>query len=193
MHHCAWSYSYLSFLVQLWAVLADIDIESERLRCMGNARFTVQGVIRAMALRRYRGRFSYYSYDPSGPPSSVHNAQAPASATAATAEGATSGSTAASAGAHAGASAAGAGAGAGAGVGTTAAGASSSHVVVDVNGDSESKTAGSTVPPGPPLYYLDAGNPEGALPHKGWKVCALAVCVPCDEPASCDGGNGLCS
>lgn len=49
-------YSFLSFS---WAIIADIDIESEKWRCCGGARFTVGAVVRAVALRKYRGRVSY--------------------------------------------------------------------------------------------------------------------------------------
>ena len=38
-----------------WALVADIDIESEALRFLGAARFTVQALLRCMLLRRYRG------------------------------------------------------------------------------------------------------------------------------------------
>ncbi|RWS18029.1 sphingosine kinase 2-like isoform X2 [Dinothrombium tinctorium] len=42
-----------------WGLIADIDIESERLRAVGGARFTIWALIRAMALRKYKGRLSY--------------------------------------------------------------------------------------------------------------------------------------
>ena len=49
-----------SFLCLEWALFADIDIESEWLRCCGSARFTFWGVWRIMCcLRRYRGTFSW--------------------------------------------------------------------------------------------------------------------------------------
>ena len=49
-----------SFLCLEWALFADIDIESEWLRCCGSARFTFWGVWRIMCcLRRYHGTFSY--------------------------------------------------------------------------------------------------------------------------------------
>lgn len=49
-----------SFLCLEWALFADIDIESEWLRCCGAARFTFWGVWRIMCcLRRYHGTFSY--------------------------------------------------------------------------------------------------------------------------------------
>lgn len=47
-------------LLQLsWAMIADIDVESERWRCCGGLRFDVGGVVRAVGLRKYRGRFSW--------------------------------------------------------------------------------------------------------------------------------------
>eukprot|EP00615_Pteridomonas_danica_P007275 CAMPEP_0114332756 /NCGR_PEP_ID=MMETSP0101-20121206/3300_1 /TAXON_ID=38822 ORGANISM="Pteridomonas danica, Strain PT" /NCGR_SAMPLE_ID=MMETSP0101 /ASSEMBLY_ACC=CAM_ASM_000211 /LENGTH=210 /DNA_ID=CAMNT_0001463547 /DNA_START=644 /DNA_END=1276 /DNA_ORIENTATION=- len=49
----------LSFLSFGWALLSDVDIESENLRWMGSARFTVGALTRMIFLRSYRGRFSY--------------------------------------------------------------------------------------------------------------------------------------
>lgn len=40
--------SFFSFLSVGWGLMADIDIESERLRAIGEARFAVWGVIRAL-------------------------------------------------------------------------------------------------------------------------------------------------
>eukprot|EP00939_MAST-03C_sp_MAST-3C-sp1_P005293 g5293.t1 len=49
-----------SFLCVEWALFADIDIESEWLRCCGPARFTIWGIWRIMCcLRSYRGALSY--------------------------------------------------------------------------------------------------------------------------------------
>jgi hypothetical protein len=42
-----------------WAIIADIDIESEKWRCCGPARFTVGALVRALCLRKYRGRLWY--------------------------------------------------------------------------------------------------------------------------------------
>lgn len=39
---------FFSFLSIGWGLMADIDIESERLRAIGEARFVVWGVIRAL-------------------------------------------------------------------------------------------------------------------------------------------------
>eukprot|EP00794_Sanderia_malayensis_P008857 gene8857-9806_t len=48
-----------AFLSLTWGIISDIDIESERLRLLGNARFTVGAVHRILALRTYKGRLSY--------------------------------------------------------------------------------------------------------------------------------------
>jgi len=42
-----------------WALPADLDVESEGLRCMGPNRFLVMAAVRAMCLRRYQGRVSF--------------------------------------------------------------------------------------------------------------------------------------
>ena len=47
-----------SFLCVLWAIMSDIDINSEVIRCCGANRFTVWGVYRVCCMRRYRGNFS---------------------------------------------------------------------------------------------------------------------------------------
>jgi sphingosine kinase len=47
------------FLSTSWAIVSDLDIESERLRWMGNLRFDVYGVMRAVALRKYRGKLHF--------------------------------------------------------------------------------------------------------------------------------------
>jgi sphingosine kinase len=51
--------SYISFLTYSWAMVADIDLESEVIHFMGEARFDVWAVWRCLFLRRYRARFSY--------------------------------------------------------------------------------------------------------------------------------------
>jgi len=48
-----------SFLSVGWGILSDIDIESERLRMLGEHRFAVWGLNRLAKLRLYRGRVSY--------------------------------------------------------------------------------------------------------------------------------------
>ena len=42
-----------------WALVADVDIESEALRALGPARFTVQALLRCALLRRYAGRLLF--------------------------------------------------------------------------------------------------------------------------------------
>ncbi|KAM0736466.1 Sphingosine kinase 2 [Formica fusca] len=48
-----------SFLSVGWGLLADIDIESERLRAIGGQRFTVWSLARLIGLRTYKGKVSY--------------------------------------------------------------------------------------------------------------------------------------
>jgi sphingosine kinase len=50
---------YFSFLSLTWGIISDVDIESEKHRYLGNARFTVGALIRIMGLRTYRGRLAY--------------------------------------------------------------------------------------------------------------------------------------
>jgi sphingosine kinase len=50
---------HLSFLTFSWAIVADLDIESECIRFMGSLRFDIWAVWRVIALRKYRARFSY--------------------------------------------------------------------------------------------------------------------------------------
>ncbi|XP_076394116.1 sphingosine kinase 2 isoform X2 [Megachile rotundata] len=52
-----------SFLSVGWGLLADIDIESERLRAIGGQRFTVWTIARLIGLRTYRGKVSYLPCD----------------------------------------------------------------------------------------------------------------------------------
>ncbi|XP_076619563.1 sphingosine kinase 2 isoform X1 [Colletes latitarsis] len=52
-----------SFLSVGWGLLADIDIESERLRAIGGQRFTVWSVARLIGLRTYKGKVSYLPCD----------------------------------------------------------------------------------------------------------------------------------
>ena len=44
------------FLSMAWAFIADCDINSEVIRCIGEARFTVWGVYRLFALRDYKAK-----------------------------------------------------------------------------------------------------------------------------------------
>lgn len=48
-----------SFLSFEWAMLADIDLGSESLRCIGSARFQLAALYRICCLRPYRGRLAY--------------------------------------------------------------------------------------------------------------------------------------
>lgn len=56
---CNNSEVYWSFLSFGWGLLADIDIESERFRMLGEFRFTLWSIFRAICLKTYRGRLSY--------------------------------------------------------------------------------------------------------------------------------------
>ena len=53
------SADHLSFLTFSWAIIADIDMESECIRYFGSLRFDLWAVWRVIALRKYRARFSY--------------------------------------------------------------------------------------------------------------------------------------
>ncbi|OCT70778.1 sphingosine kinase 1 [Xenopus laevis] len=48
-----------SFLSVAWGFISDVDVESEKYRHMGSARFTVGTMVRVASLRTYRGRLSY--------------------------------------------------------------------------------------------------------------------------------------
>lgn len=48
-----------SFLSIGWGLIADVDIESERLRSLGHQRFTIWSIHRIISLRTYRGTLSY--------------------------------------------------------------------------------------------------------------------------------------
>jgi len=48
-----------AFLEVAWGILADVDIESEKFRWMGDARYTFGGVTGIMQLRQYKGRLCY--------------------------------------------------------------------------------------------------------------------------------------
>jgi len=48
-----------SFLSLAWGFVADVDVESEKYRHVGAARFTVGTLVRLASLRVYRGRLSY--------------------------------------------------------------------------------------------------------------------------------------
>lgn len=48
-----------SFLCTFWGVLADCDINSEVIRCLGSARFTIWGVYRVLCTKQYLGSIYY--------------------------------------------------------------------------------------------------------------------------------------
>lgn len=48
-----------SFLCVFWGILADCDINSEVIRCVGPARFTLWGIYRVMCMKRYAGSVFY--------------------------------------------------------------------------------------------------------------------------------------
>ncbi|KAL0171765.1 hypothetical protein M9458_032076 [Cirrhinus mrigala] len=48
-----------SFLSVAWGFVSDVDIESERYRGLGSARFTLGTLVRLASLRSYKGRLSY--------------------------------------------------------------------------------------------------------------------------------------
>ena len=51
--------SYIGFLAFTWAYIADVDLESEKLRFLGKLRTDVWALWRIIALRKYSARFSY--------------------------------------------------------------------------------------------------------------------------------------
>lgn len=61
-----------SFLSVEWAFLADIDINSEFLRCLGGLRFEVYSLWRCIAMRQYPATISYSYEDKSLPPLDRH-------------------------------------------------------------------------------------------------------------------------
>ena len=52
-----------SFMEFEWAIVADIDLESEKYRFLGGLRFTVSAIKRIINLRLYRGRVSFLMFD----------------------------------------------------------------------------------------------------------------------------------
>lgn len=62
-----------SFLSVGWGLLADIDIESERLRAIGGQRFTVWSVARLIGLRTYKGKVSYLPCNKVPPTENMEN------------------------------------------------------------------------------------------------------------------------
>ena len=59
-----WGSRHYTFLSVGWGIVPDLDIESETCRCLGHARYDVWGLVRAMCLRKYRGRLSYLPATP---------------------------------------------------------------------------------------------------------------------------------
>ena len=55
------SKAYTAFLSLSWGIVADVDLESEVLRCLGPLRLDAYAVWRMINLRKYRGRFSYFA------------------------------------------------------------------------------------------------------------------------------------
>ncbi|XP_034149901.1 sphingosine kinase 1 isoform X2 [Esox lucius] len=56
-----------SFLSVAWGFVADVDIESEKYRHVGAARFTLGTLVRLASLRVYRGRLAYLPADEAEP------------------------------------------------------------------------------------------------------------------------------
>lgn len=57
--HLTSSPRVFSFLSLAWGFVADVDIESEKYRPVGAARFTVGTLVRLVSLRVYKGRLAY--------------------------------------------------------------------------------------------------------------------------------------
>nr|XP_018666860.1 sphingosine kinase 2 isoform X1 [Ciona intestinalis] len=55
--------TFYSFLNFGWGFVADVDIESEKYRNLGKARFTVGCAVRVANLRKYHGMISYLPHD----------------------------------------------------------------------------------------------------------------------------------
>uniref|UniRef100_A0A8D0FEU8 Sphingosine kinase 2 n=1 Tax=Strix occidentalis caurina TaxID=311401 RepID=A0A8D0FEU8_STROC len=69
-----------SFLSVAWGLVADVDIESERLRRLGPARFALGAAARLLALHTYRGRLSYLPAVPRSATADATAATEPATA-----------------------------------------------------------------------------------------------------------------
>lgn len=54
---------FLSHLMMSWALIADVDIESENYRWAGSARFDINAVIRILKLRKYNAKIHYLPED----------------------------------------------------------------------------------------------------------------------------------
>jgi sphingosine kinase len=55
-----------SFLAIFWGILADCDLNSEVLRCLGSMRFTMWGVYRVICKREYAGSLFYTGQEVQG-------------------------------------------------------------------------------------------------------------------------------
>ena len=62
--------SYLGFLTFSWAIISDIDFESEIIRFVGSLRMELWTAWRIINLKTYHGKFSYLPPSPSSSPSS---------------------------------------------------------------------------------------------------------------------------
>eukprot|EP00026_Physarum_polycephalum_P005330 Phypoly_transcript_05362.p1 GENE.Phypoly_transcript_05362~~Phypoly_transcript_05362.p1 ORF type:complete len:627 (+),score=83.49 Phypoly_transcript_05362:27-1883(+) len=51
--------SLYGFLTLTWAMISDVDIESEKMRWMGSLRFSIGALKRIMSLRKYKGKITY--------------------------------------------------------------------------------------------------------------------------------------
>ncbi|XP_069050715.1 sphingosine kinase 1 [Lepisosteus oculatus] len=67
-----------SFLSLAWGFVADVDIESEKYRRVGAARFTLGTLVRLASLRTYRGRLAYLPAAGSPPPPPPGSSRRPA-------------------------------------------------------------------------------------------------------------------
>lgn len=66
-----------SVLSLAWGFIADVDLESEKYRCLGEMRFTVGTFMRLAALRTYHGRLAYL---PAGRAAASQTPSSPATA-----------------------------------------------------------------------------------------------------------------
>lgn len=57
--HAASGIRLFSVLSLAWGLVADVDVESEKYRCLGEKRFTVGTFFRLVNLRAYRGQLAY--------------------------------------------------------------------------------------------------------------------------------------
>ncbi|KAM4604473.1 sphingosine kinase 1-like [Polymixia lowei] len=82
--HLSSSPRLFSFLSLAWGFVADVDVESEKYRHVGAARFTVGTLVRLASLRVYRGRLAYLpvpdeEYEGEGDGGSGNDADRPSS------------------------------------------------------------------------------------------------------------------